>query len=90
MKERLIKILEDDYDFRDFTGEVDDEALADHLLKNGIIILPCKNVYYIDNKLLMSKPIDFLKVYEVIGIDEDGKYWSTLEKAMAHLEKLKG
>jgi hypothetical protein len=38
MRDRLIEILEDDYDFSDFTGQVDYEALADHLLKNGVIV----------------------------------------------------
>jgi uncharacterized protein with HEPN domain len=41
MRDRLIEILEDDYDFSDFTGQVDYEALADHLLKNGVIVPPC-------------------------------------------------
>lgn len=42
MRDRLIEILEDDYDFSDFTSQVDYEALADHLLKNGVIVPPCK------------------------------------------------
>lgn len=83
--------------YEDFAEEFDrqvDNAFAtytyDENESNESIKLPCKKVYYIVDKgtkyaVVMSESIDFLTVYEVKGIDKDGKYWSSKEKAEQNL-----
>ena len=78
MRDRLIEILEDDYDFSDFTGQVDYEALADHLLKNGVIVPLCKvgdTVYALENVFDDGKDCStaYIAAYELFEITYDGE-----------------
>lgn len=77
-----------------------DKRLFYHKLKEyedseeqGLLLkLPCKDVYYIVDKgteyeTVMVASIDNLNLYEIRGIDKDGRYWSTLEQAEKNLTR---
>ena len=68
-------------------GDYEDSEEQGLLLK-----LPCKDVYYIVDKgteyeTVMVESIDNLNLYEIRGIDKDGRYWSTLEQAEKNLTR---
>ena len=61
--------------------------------EHGLLIhLPCKTVYHIVDEnteygpMVMAKRIVDLKISEIMGIDKDGKYWSTREKAEENMK----
>lgn len=88
---KIRKKLAEYEDFQKNFVKLFDEALDTYThYENKVIKLPCEKVYYVVDKgtkyaVVMSKSIDFLTVYEVEGIDKDGKYWSTKEKAEQNL-----
>lgn len=61
--------------------------------KADFVELPCKTVYYIMDKhslcpIVMSKPIEYLRVYEVMNLEYYG-YYKTQEEAEKKLEEMK-
>ena len=57
-----------------------------------LVSLPCNTVYFIWNKSsgishVRSKSVLDMYLYEILGIDNDGKYWSTRERAEEVLQK---
>lgn len=57
-----------------------------------LVVLPCDTVYFICDKgtkyaHVRSKSILDLCVYELKGIDKDGRYWSTKEEAEKALKE---
>lgn len=65
--------------------------------QDGIVKLPCKDVYYIVDinnpryAMVMKRPIEELAIYEIEDIDKENcKYFSTEEKAEAKLKELRG
>jgi hypothetical protein len=65
--------------------------------QDGIVKLPCKDVYYIVDinnpryAMVMKRPIRELAIYEIEDIDKENcKYFSTKEKAEEKLKGLRG
>lgn len=63
----------------------------------GLLIhLPCEAVYHIVDQntrygpMVMKKRIRDLNICEIEGIDKDGKYWSTRQKAEQKMKKSLG
>lgn len=62
--------------------------------EQGLLLkVPCEKVWFIVDKgtkfaTVMGQSTKFLYLYELKGIDKDGKYWSTKEKAEEVLAKL--
>ena len=59
-----------------------------------LVALPCDTVYFIWNKNsgkehVRAKSILDLYLHEITGIDKDGRYWSSKEKAEKALEDMK-
>lgn len=59
-----------------------------------LVVLPCDTVYFIcDNGTkynhVRSKSILDLYLYEILGIDKDGRYWSKKKEADKALKGLK-
>lgn len=75
MRDRLIELLFESEQFNDADGKADANTLADHLLKNNVIVLSCKvgdKVYenyhghifeYVITSIEISSPYDI--VYKV-------------------------
>ena len=62
----------------------------------GLLIhLPGKTVYHIVNQytsygpMVMATRIIDLTIVEIMGIDKDGKYWSTRERAEEEMEVMR-
>ena len=79
-------------DVIDKLAEYEDLEEQDRLVK-----LPCKDVYYIVDinnpkyAMVMKRPIRELAIYEIKSIDkENGRYFSTEQKAEAKLKELRG
>lgn len=74
-RKKLIELLKQDPElFFDRMGSDDYENLADHLLANGVVVLPCKigdTVYVIDvtRVCLVSRKIRQLRIAEIIYTD---------------------
>ena len=65
--------------------------------QDRLVKLPCKDVYYIVDinnpkyAMVMKQPIRELAIYDIENIDkENGRYFSTEEKAEAKLKELRG
>ena len=78
--------------YREKLKEYEDLEEQDRLVK-----LPCKDVYYIVDinnpkyAMVMKRPIRELAIYDIENIDkENGRYFSTEEKAEAKLKELRG
>ena len=54
-----------------------------------LVVLPCRTVYFIHNKAIRTKSILDLLVYDINGIDKDGRYWSVKEEAEKALKEMK-
>ena len=60
-----------------------------------MVVLPCDTVYFICDKgtkdaHVRTKSILDLRVYDINGIDKDGRYWSVKEEAEKALKKMEG
>ena len=58
-----------------------------------MVVLPCDTVYFIYvNKIghthVRTKSILDLYLHEILGIDNDGKYWSVREEAEKALKEM--
>ena len=65
--------------------------------QDRLVKLPCKDVYYIVDinnpkyAMVMKRPIRELAIYDIENIDkENGRYFSTEEKAEAKLKESRG
>lgn len=79
------RILDDDW----YENEISD--IADYLLKNGVIVLPCNRAYFIVDKgsqfeYVDSMGIHSLKIYEAKDLSKYG-FYTTKEAAEAALKK---
>ena len=59
-----------------------------------LVVLPCDTVYFICDKgtkdaHVRTKSILDLLVYDINGIDKDGRYWSVKEEAEKALKEMK-
>ena len=59
-----------------------------------LVVLPCDTVYFICDKgtkdaHVRAKSILDLLVYDINGIDNDGRYWSAKEEAEKALKEMK-
>ena len=100
-RDRLIELLlqsdpikERDLDDEWFDGETED--IADYLLANGVILPPCKVVYYIVDYIgvkgtkqafVAGKHIDFLSVYELKDLKKYNYYPTKKEAEKALAER---
>ena len=81
-------------------GAIDDclEKLAKYETaeeERGLVVLPCDTVYFICDKgakdaHVRTKNILDLFVYDINGIDKDGRYWSVKEEAEKALKEMEG
>ena len=60
-----------------------------------LMVLPCDTVYFICDKgtkdaHIRTKSILDLLVYDINGIDKDGRYWSVKEEAEKALKEMEG
>ena len=60
-----------------------------------LVVLPCDTVYFICDKgtkdaHVRTKSILDLLVYDINGIDKDGRYWSVKEEAEKALKEMEG
>ena len=60
-----------------------------------LMVLPCDTVYFICDKgtkdaHVRTKSILDLLVYDINGIDKDGRYWSVKEEAEKALKEMEG
>ena len=60
-----------------------------------LMVLPCDTVYFICDKgtkdaHVRTKSILDLLVYDINGIDKDGRYWSAKEEAEKALKEMEG
>ena len=80
-------------------GAIDDclEKLAEYETaeeEGRLVVLPCDTVYFICDKgtkdaHVRTKSILDLLVYDINGIDKDGRYWSVKEEAEKALKEMK-
>ena len=59
-----------------------------------LVVLPCDTIYFICDKgtkdaHVRTKSILDLLVYDINGIDKDGRYWSVKEEAEKALKEMK-
>jgi len=115
MRERLIELIKESFDkpkYEFYTGGrncakgyVSAQTIADYLLDNGVIVLPCKvgdTVYVIENTFGNDYTTAYIAEYELTEISYDGRLWTgeffqfgkeaftTKEEAEAKLKELKG
>ncbi len=89
MKDRLVELLEDSEGavYWDSSDRGFIEKIADHLIENGVILLPCKvgdTVYYITgihNRLIKSAIIEAMTIncdgiYELCVTSENWTFWN--------------
>lgn len=88
-KERLIELLQNCSIKTQVTGNISYksayEKVADYLLENGVIVLPCEKVYCIADKntkyaTICSVDVQELCVYEIQNLSHYG-YYLTREQA---------
>ncbi len=82
-RERLIELLQN-WGNKENDG-VRAESIADYLLKNGVVVLPCEKVYYIVDKntkyaTVYSKNIKELSICAIRDFTQYG-YYKTKEEA---------
>ena len=78
-------------------AEIAKEKLAEYENaeeEGRLVVLPCDTVYFICDKgtkdaHVRTKSILDLLVYDINGIDNDGRYWSVKEEAEKALEEMK-
>lgn len=81
-----------------FSNSILEKELQEYrqLEEQGLLLkLPCKRVWSIVDKktkyaYVLGKAIDNLTISEISGIDKDGYYYSTAEKAEKALEEMEG
>ena len=81
---------------RYFIGKAIDKLLEyENAEEEGrLVVLPCDTVYFICDKgkkdaHVRTKSILDLLVYDINGIDKDGRYWSVKEEAEKALKETK-
>lgn len=90
MRDRLIKLIDDyihNVDVTKWYSEELDEGLADYLIENGVIVLPCKTgakIYHIDLEIPEEEPqcSDCIENHSGFGefwCDKDYLGWPSFE-----------
>ena len=78
-------------DFQDIIDKLSEYEIAEE--EGRLVVLPCDTVYFICDKgtkdaHVRTKSILDLLVYDINGIDKDGRYWSVKEEAEKALKEM--